>query len=64
MIGVNRERLESLTQTRLTAECAKLSREWEAKGCPDIDAMPRVMLVRWLALRAELERRGEQLSFF
>lgn len=64
MIGVNRERLESLTQTRLAAECRKLSREWETKGRPDFEEMPRLMQVRYVALKLERERRGEQLRLF
>lgn len=64
MIGVNVARLESLSIHRLNAECRKLSRLWEIRGRPEPDDMPAEMYIRYLALKAEKERRGEQLRLF
>lgn len=64
MVGVNVARLESLSMSRLNAECRKLSRQWAIRGYPEPDDMPAEMLIRYLALKAETERRGNQLRLF
>lgn len=64
MIGVNRQRIQALTDFELRRAMRQLSREWEERGCPDEEGMPREMLLRYLALKQERERRGWQLSLF
>jgi hypothetical protein len=64
VIGVNRVRLATLSNERLADECRKLSTEWVARGHPTEEEMPQYMLLRFLELRRERERRGQQLTLF
>jgi hypothetical protein len=48
----------------LHRKCLRLSKDWEARGCPPEDRMPAWMAVARAALQAELDRRGEQLRLF
>lgn len=64
MIGINRRRLAELPDDILRKQCRKLSKEWEQQGRPDLDDMGPGMQARYIALRAELDRRGQQLSLF
>lgn len=64
LVGVNRRRIQQLSRAEFWRECRKLNDEWVRAHCPTMDEMPRGMLARWLALREETERRGEQLHLF
>jgi hypothetical protein len=61
---VDRRALMKLDQDALRRKCLRLSRDWEARGCPPEDHMPAWMVVARAALQAELDRRGEQLRLF
>jgi hypothetical protein len=61
---IDRRRLEALTDLELRRQMRTLSREWEEKGRPSEDQMPREMLARYVALKCERERRGFQLYLF
>jgi len=64
LTGINRVRLQAMTDHELRSAMRKLSREWEAAGHPGEDEMPREMLARYIALKAERSRRGYQLYLF
>lgn len=64
LAGVNRRRLQELSRSEFVRECRKLSDHWRLIGCPDVDDMPRAMLVRWTALKEEQDRRGHQEMLF
>lgn len=63
-ILIHRGRLQAMSAEALQKACADLSREWLRAGYPDESDMPRWMLVLYLALQQERERRGDQLSLF
>ena len=64
MIGIDRRKLRAMSHTDLLLACGKLSAEWERKGRPDEAHMPLIMLTKYVALRQELDRRGQQLTIF
>lgn len=61
---VDRRALMKLDLGTLHRKCLRLSKDWEARGCPPEDRMPAWMAVARAALQAELDRRGEQLRLF
>jgi len=61
---VDMRELHALDRAALLRKCRHLSDEWERRGRPDEAAMPQYMVIARAALQSELERRGEQLSFF
>lgn len=59
--AIHKGRLQALSLEELNRLCRELSSDWIRAGSPDEDMMPRWMLARYIVLKAERERRGEQL---
>lgn len=61
---VDRRRVAAMSDSELRAECTRFSAEWFRAGYPSEDKMPLWMRIKYLALKAERERRGEQRRLF